>query len=110
MVISKRPGLWLSTPLVACALLLGVGASPASAQFGRYGAGITVFTNPNFGGQSATFRNDVPDLRDYGLNDKISSIEIPNGEAWEICQDINFGNRCQVVSGSVSDLRQIGWN
>jgi beta/gamma crystallin len=82
----------------------------ASAQNRRYTGGITVFTNPNFTGQSASFNNDMPDLRGYNLNDKISSLEIPNGESWEVCQDINYGNRCQVFTGSVSDLRSMGWN
>jgi hypothetical protein len=111
MVVSKRSRRWLWIPLLASALLLVLAVSPTSAQSRRYGgAGITVFTNPNFGGQSATFRDDIPDLRNYGLNDQVSSIEIPNGESWEICQDVNYGNRCQVISGSVSDLRQMGWN
>src|SRR5437762_3047327 len=53
----------------------------ASAQNRRYAGGITVYTNPNFTGQSASFNNDMPDLRGYALNDKISSLEIPNGES-----------------------------
>jgi hypothetical protein len=82
-----------------------------SAQPRRYDSrGITVFTNPDFRGDSVTFRNDTPDLRGYGLNDKISSIDVPNGETWEICQDINYGNRCQVLFGSISNLRDMGWN
>jgi hypothetical protein len=44
------------------------------------------------------------------LNDKISSIRIPTGETWEVCQDIDYGNQCQVLSSSVADLRSIGWN
>jgi hypothetical protein len=88
--------------------LMGISAS---AQTGRYGGvGITVYSNSNFSGKSATFRIDTPDLRPYGLNDKISSFEIPNGETWEVCRDINYGNRCQVFSSSVSDLRRFGWN
>jgi len=104
-----RHGLILGT----CAFLLSLPLFEGSAfaQARRYGTnGITVFTNPNFGGQSATFREDTPDLRGYNLNDKISSLEIPNGEAWEVCQDINFGNRCQVFTGNVPDLRQMGWS
>lgn len=94
---------------VVVALCLGVGVS-LSAQSRRYNTGITVYADPNFRGESATFRNDTPDLRGYGLNDKVSSIDIPNGESWEICQDINYGNRCQVISGSISNLREMGWN
>jgi beta/gamma crystallin len=103
------------TILSASALLVTlciVGVSvPASAQSRRNaGRGIVVYADPDFRGASTTIRNDTPDLRGYGLNDKISSIEVPNGETWEICQDINYGNRCQVLSGSVSDLRGMGWN
>ena len=83
-------------------LFMAMFALSASAQSRRYGTGITVYANPNFRGQSATFRTDTPDLRAYSLNDKISSMDIPNGEAWEVCQDINYANRCQVFSGSVT--------
>ncbi len=94
---------------VAVALCLSIGI-PLSAQSRRYNNGITVYSDPNFRGQSATFRDDTPDLRGYNLNDKITSIDIPSGESWEICQDINYGNRCQVLSGSIPDLREMGWN
>jgi len=97
--------------LLVVAVALALSSASVSAQSRRFGnRGITVYTNPDFRGESATFRDDMPDLRAYGLNDKISSIEIPNGEAWELCQDINFANRCQIFTGSVSDLRDMGWN
>jgi hypothetical protein len=89
--------------------MLGASVSAQSRRYGG-GGGITVYTDPDFRGESATFRTDTPDLRGYGMNDKVSSIELPNGEAWEICQDVNYGNRCQVVSGSISNLRDMGWN
>ena len=103
------------TSLSASALLVTlcvVGVSvPTSAQSRRNaGRGITVYADPDFRGASTTIRDDTPDLRGFGLNDKISSIEVPNGESWEMCQDINYGNRCQVISGTVSDLRAMGWN
>ena len=72
--------------------------------------GVTVYADPNFRGQSATFHNDTPNLVQFNLNDKVSSIRIPNGETWEVCQDINYGNQCQVLSGSVADLRSTGWS
>ena len=84
-----------------------------SAQFrpnvGPSGAAI-VFADPNFRGASATIRGDATDLRSYGLNDKVSSIEIPRGEVWEVCQDVNFQNTCQTLTSSVADLRSIGWD
>jgi hypothetical protein len=101
--------------LVMVTWVFALSASAQSRRSGNgngygYGSSITVFTNPNFSGQSVTFRNDTPDLRGYSLNDKISSLEIANGESWEVCQDINYTNRCQVFSGSVSNLRDMGWN
>ena len=92
------------------ALMMVTVALSASAQSNRYGSGITVYTNPDFTGESVTFRADTPDLRAYALNDKVSSLDIPNGESWEACQDINYQNRCVVFSGSVSNLRAMGWN
>lgn len=72
-------------------------------------AGVTVYANPNYRGQSATFRNDTPNLVSFNLNDKVSSIRIPNGETWEVCQDINYESQCQVLSASVTDLGRNGW-
>ena len=79
--------------------------------FAREGGGqITVYANPNFGGQRASFGDDTASMIPYNLNDKISSIQIPDGEAWEVCQDVDYGNRCELLSGNVADLRSIGWN
>jgi len=72
-------------------------------------AGVTVYANANYRGQSATFRNDTPNLVSFNLNDKVSSIRIPNGETWEVCQDINFESQCEMLSASVADLRRSGW-
>ena len=74
------------------------------------GVGVTLYVNRNFGGQSATFRGDIPNLVPYNLNDKVSSIRIPTAETWEVCQDIDYGGQCQVLSGSAADLRSMGWN
>lgn len=99
-----------ASALLAALCIVGVTASTSAQTRRNTGSGITVYADPNFRGQSMTVRDDTPDLRSYGLNDKISSIEVPNGESWEMCQDINYGNRCQVISGSVSDLRGMGWS
>jgi hypothetical protein len=101
--------------LVASAVLaavIGIWASlPAAAQERRVaGIGLAVFVDPNFRGDSATFRADVPDLRAARLNDEITSVQVGRGEAWEVCEDINFGGRCRVLIGDESDLRRVGWN
>ena len=99
----------------ALALVLAVSALSldASAQRGRgYGgySGITVYEDPDFRGDSVTFRNEVPDLRQQGLNDRISSLEVDGNQAWEVCRDVNFGGGCRVFQGSIEDLRSEGWN
>jgi len=71
---------------------------------------LIVYTNPNYSGRSLEITGDTPDLRSAGLNDQVSSIEIPNGQAWEICVDIDYGNECTVLTNDVSDLGRIGWN
>jgi len=101
----------------ALALTLAVSAFSldASAQRGRgyggYGySGITVYEDPNFRGDSFTFRNEVRDLRDHALNDRISSFEVDGTQAWEVCRDVNFGGGCRVFQGTMDDLRSEGWN
>jgi len=75
-----------------------------------YSTSVTVYVDPNYRGQSATFRDDTPNLVPLNLNDKVSSIRISDGDAWEVCQDIDYGNQCQVLTSSVADLRSMGWN
>ena len=99
----------------ALALVLSIAALPlnASAQWGRGNngySGITVYEDPDFRGDSVTFRNEVPDLRQHGLNDRISSFEVNGNQAWEVCRDVNFGGGCRVFQGSIEDLRAEGWN
>ena len=99
----------------ALALVLAVSALSLDAsaqQRGRgYGYnGITVFEDPDFRGDSITFRNEVADLRQHGLNDRISSLEVDGNQAWEVCRDVNFGGGCRVFQGSIDDLRSEGWN
>ena len=78
-------------------------------QRGMGGVGITIFAEANFGGLNANFRNDVSDLRKYGMNDRVYSLLIGRGEVWEVCQDINYKGRCQVFSGDESNLGRVGW-
>ncbi len=69
-----------------------------------------MYEHPDFRGDSVTFRNEVPDLREHGLNDRISSLEVDGNQAWEVCRDVNFGGGCRVFQGSIDDLRSEGWN
>src|SRR5688572_25151865 len=73
------------------------------------GIGVTVFRDENFRGRSATFRQDVPDLKQYGFNDRITSLRVAPGQYWEACERPRYQGRCQVFSGEESDLRRAGW-
>lgn len=75
------------------------------------GIGLTVYTDRNYGAESATFREDVPNLSDYaGLNDAISSLKAGTGEFWEVCEDSRYRGRCVVVSETEANLGSVGWN
>lgn len=88
--------------------LLPVEAQPQERGMGGV-VGITVYEDRDFRGRNANFRQDVPDLRDSGMNDRIVSLQIANGEAWEVCEHAFYGGRCQVFYGVEYDLRQRGW-
>jgi len=103
------------TSVLVGALLVGVSlfSDPVSAQFrpnSRGNGEAIVFADPGFRGVSYALRGDTPDLRPYKLNDKVSSIEIPAGEAWEMCASVNYTSTCQLLRSSVADLRTIGWD
>lgn len=97
------------------ALVVGMSlfSDSVSAQFrpNSRGNGVAiVFADPGFRGVSYALGGDTPDLRSYKLNDKVSSIEIPAGETWEVCASVNYTSTCQLLRGSVADLRSIGWD
>jgi len=73
-------------------------------------SGVTVYEDPGFRGDSVTFRDEIPDLRAHGLNDRISGLEIDGNQAWEVCRDVHFAGGCRVFTGTIEDLRQDGWN
>lgn len=83
---------------------------PGGGNGGGWGnTSITVYRDANYRGQSMTFRQEVPNLRNSGLNDAISSMRLGRG-SWEVCEDANYRGRCQVVSGDVSNLGRTGMN
>ena len=76
----------------------------------RSGLGVTVSDDVNFEGATLTVRRDVPDLRALQFNDRISSLQVPVGESWEVCENTNYDGRCLIVSGVERDLRRRGLN
>ncbi len=107
MAAWSQVGAWGGIVLIS--LTLVPGAAAQSRKVG--GVGVTVFEDPNYRGGSATFRDDVPDLRRFNLNDRLSSLRVTGGEFWEACVDIDYKGRCHLFSGSEPDLRRLsGWN
>jgi hypothetical protein len=78
-------------------------------QRGIGGAGITLYADQDFRGFNSTFRADVPDLRKYGMNDRVDSLRVARGEIWEACENINYKGRCQVFTGDETNLNRVGW-
>jgi hypothetical protein len=100
----------LAAVLAVSAFSIDASAQRRDRGYSGYNTGVTVYEDPDFRGDSATFRNEVADLRADGMNDRISSIHVNGNQAWEVCRDVNFTGGCRVFSGSVEDLRQEGWN
>lgn len=98
-------------------VLAGVVAAPALAQYDRRpgergmgGVGILVFQDANYRGRNATFRDEVPQLGEFGLDNRISSLRVAPGETWEVCEQPWFRGRCQVFYGDEPNLQLRGWN
>lgn len=98
--------------ILLAAALFAVSLGPAAHAQERRGGGIgiTVFEDAGYRGRNATFREDVPDLSDYHLNDRVSSFRVARGEFWEVCEHKNFGGRCAVFSADEPDLRRVSWD
>jgi hypothetical protein len=80
---------------------------------------MTLFEDFNFGGRSAGFNGEVPNLGRMGndFNDRARSMVIQGGN-WELCRDDNYRGGCQVygpgrvanlggLAGEVSSLRPV---
>ena len=70
--------------------------------------GLAAYSGRNFTGKSWVFTDDVRDLRDLGLNDRISSIRVLGGR-WRICRRPGFVS-CTELTGDVADLGRFGFD
>ncbi len=92
-------------------LLTAATVAPAAQEERQMGGvGILVFEDAEYRGPNATFRQDVTDLRSFGLNDRISSLRVSPRETWEVCEHSGYRGRCQVFYGDEPDLRSRGWS
>lgn len=63
---------------------------------------ITVYADAGYDGYGTSFQGPMPDLRNSGLNDRISSMRM-SGD-WEVCTDAYFRGDCRLLRGDVRDL------
>jgi hypothetical protein len=69
---------------------------------------LTVFEDINYGGRALTITADVSSLRSVDFDDRISSVQIGQGETWEVCADAGYRGRCLIVTADEPDLRRRG--
>lgn len=84
-------------------------------QPGRPGGGgwgnsraIIVFEHADFRGRSLEIEGPISNLKEVGMNDKISSLATRG--RWEVCSDADFRGNCMVVDGDISNLKEMRMN
>jgi hypothetical protein len=98
--------------------LLAAAAVLASLTHAAFAGEVTLFSDSDFNGQRVTIDRDAPNLRDFGFNDRASSVVVTSGR-WLLCEHANFGGRCAEFgpgeyrrlpgfNDAVSSVRQIG--
>ena len=90
----------------------GNGGSGSRPPFGggsgyNDGGPIVLYSQENFRGEARSFDGDVRRLSSANFNDRAQSVRVNSG-VWLLCEDANFGGRCEYVDEDVRDLRRIG--
>ncbi|HKX42890.1 MAG TPA: beta/gamma crystallin-related protein [Burkholderiaceae bacterium] len=71
---------------------------------------ITFFEYEGFQGGAFSTDRDVPNFRQFGFNNRASSVMVL-GERWEACEHSDFGGRCVILRpGRYPDLGSMGLN
>jgi hypothetical protein len=83
---------------LASAQLMGGPAPALILHGGTYGSGASLPTDAA-----------IADLSALRFNDQVSSVTV-NAGAWELCEQGNYGGRCEIVDASVADLSLFGLN
>jgi len=61
-----------------------------------YAAGLTLYTQPDFGGQQHAVRGEDPNLANSGIQDQASSAVVDFGH-WQVCTQPEFKGDCMVL-------------
>lgn len=83
-------------------------ALAAALVAGHASATLTLFSRDDFHGARVTLDNAAPDFREFGFNDRASSLVV-EGEPWEVCKETMFRSRCVVLRpGQYPNLDAVG--
>lgn len=74
---------------------------------GRNRAAATFYVKDDYRGRAISVDRPVRDMRQFGINDKISSVRVRGG-VWLACTDYDFGGKCRVIDRSIKHLGKIG--
>src|SRR5438105_2330557 len=92
------------------ALLKGALALTAIMLAGHASADVTFYEHENFGGRAVAAQEPVDNFRNFGFNDRASSVVV-TGEDWEVCEDAGFRGRCMILRpGNYASLRAMDMN
>jgi len=73
-------------------------------------AEITFYEGEDFHGRAFTTERRVENFRDFGFNDRASSVVVDSGR-WEVCDDSQYDGNCVVLrAGAYDSLRRMGLN
>jgi len=69
---------------------------------------VIVYRDPRFRGSSVRFDGGIDNLKNSGMNDEISSMQVTG--SWLACTDPYFRGKCETIDGNVSKLKDLGMN
>jgi hypothetical protein len=70
------------------------------------GAGVEIWTQPNFAGKHVRLTGETHDLTPHGIQDQAASIVVHDGK-WEFCTQPNFRGSCEILTrGTYPTLEQ----
>ena len=73
-------------------------------------AQITFYEGEDFRGRAFTTKRPVTNFKNYGFNDRASSVVVDSGD-WVVCEDSRYTGRCVLLSrGAYDSLQRMGVN
>ena len=92
------------------AILKSALAIAATVLAAHASADVTFYEHDNFQGRAFTADEPVRNFRQFGFNDRASSVVV-SGRPWEVCEAADFGGRCIILRpGSYPSLRAMDLN